>query len=44
MMIANVDEQNYSALLAAVRPGIITNEAELERLTEVVIQLVSKGI
>lgn len=44
MMIANADEQTYGALLAAVRPGIITDEAELERLTEEVNRLVTKGI
>ncbi len=43
-MIANADEQTYGALLASVRPGIITDEAELERLTEEVNRLVTKGI
>ena len=43
-MIANVDEQNYSALLVAVRPGVIHDETECERLTEEVNRLVTKGI
>jgi len=43
-MIANVDDDRYGALLATVRPGVITNDAELERLTEVVDRLVTKGI
>jgi HTH-type transcriptional regulator/antitoxin HigA len=43
-MIANVDDDRYGALLATVRPGVIANDAELERLTEVVNRLVTKGI
>jgi hypothetical protein len=43
-MIANVDEQKYGALLAAVLPGVISDDAELERLTEEVNSLVTKGI
>jgi hypothetical protein len=43
-MIANVDELKYGSLLAATRPGIITNDAELERLTAEVNRLVTKGI
>lgn len=43
-MIANVDDDRYGALLATVRPGVITNDAELERLTEVVNRLVTRGI
>jgi hypothetical protein len=27
-MIANVDDYKYGALLAAARPGVITNDAE----------------
>ena len=43
-MIANVDEHKYGALLAAARPAVISNDAELERLTEEVNCLVTKGI
>ena len=44
MMIVNVDDYKYAALLGATRPGVITNEAELERLTEEVNRLVTRGI
>ena len=43
-MIANVDEYKYGALLAATRPSVIGDDAELERLTEEVNVLVTKGI
>ncbi len=43
-MIANVDDDRYGALLATVRPGVITNDDELERLTEVVNRLVTRGV
>lgn len=43
-MIASVDDVKYANLLAATRPGIITNDAELERLTAEVNRLVTKGI
>lgn len=43
-MIANVDEHKYGSLLAATRPRIITDDAELARLTEEVNRLVTKGI
>ena len=43
-MISNVDDDNYGVLLATACPGVITNEAELERLTEVVNRLVTKGV
>ena len=43
-MIVNVDDYKYAALLGATRPGVITNDAELDRLTEKVNLLVTKGI
>ena len=43
-MIANVDEHKYGSLLAATRPRIITDDAELDRLTAEVNRLVTKGI
>jgi hypothetical protein len=43
-MIANVDEHKYGNLLAATRPGVITDDSELERLTGEVNRLVTKGI
>jgi hypothetical protein len=43
-MIANVDEYKYGALLAAARPAVITDNKELERLTEEVNRLMTKGI
>lgn len=43
-MIANVDEHKYGNLLAATRPRVITDDAELERLTQEVNRLVTKGI
>ena len=43
-MIVEVNSQKYGALLAETLPSVITNDAELDRLTEVVNQFVSKGI
>lgn len=43
-MIANVDDDKYATLLATTRPGVITDDAELNRLTEIVNRLVTKGI
>lgn len=42
-MIANAEDR-YATLLAAARPSVITDDAELERLTEEVNRLVTKGI
>lgn len=43
-MIAKLDESKYGTLLAATRPGVITDDDELERLTEEVKRLMTKGI
>lgn len=43
-MTANVDQERYGALLAATLPSVISNDDELERLTEIANQLVSKDI
>jgi HTH-type transcriptional regulator/antitoxin HigA len=43
-MTANVDEQKYGKLLMQTLPSVITSETELERLTEEVNRLMSKGI
>ena len=43
-MIVNVDETKYGSLLARARPGVIYDDSELERLTEEVNRLVTKGI
>lgn len=43
-MLANVDDYKYEALLAATRPGVITDDAELECLTEEINRLVTKSI
>lgn len=43
-MIANVDTQKYGALLAETLPAVIADDFELERLTEVVNRLATKGI
>ena len=43
-MIANVDEYKYGALLAAARPAVITDDKELERMTEEVNRLITKGV
>lgn len=43
-MIASVDEYKYGALLAAARPAVITDNKELERLTEELNRLMTKGI
>jgi hypothetical protein len=42
-MIVTFDEKKYGALLAATRPGVITDDAG-DRLTAEVNRLVSKGI
>ncbi len=42
-MIAKLDESKYGTLLAATLLGVITDDAELERLTEEVNRLVNKG-
>lgn len=43
-MIAKIDESKYGMLLAITLPGVISDDAELERLTEEVNRLVTKGI
>ena len=43
-MIVDINSQKYGALLAETLPSVITNDAELDRLTEVANQFVSKGI
>jgi hypothetical protein len=43
-MIANVDQYKYGALLAATRPAVITDDTELERLTEELNRLMTKGL
>ncbi len=43
-MIVTVDNYKYAALPGAARPGVITDEAEAERLIEEVNRLVTKGI
>lgn len=43
-MIANVDDYKYGALLAAARPAVVTDDKELERLTDEVNRLITKGI
>ncbi len=43
-MVANVDEQKYGALLAATLPGVVSDDVELEHLTEEVNRLATKGI
>jgi len=43
-MTANVDEQKYGKLLMQTLPSVITSKAELERLTEEVNRLMTKGI
>ena len=43
-MTANVDEQKYGKLLMQILPSVITSKAELERLTEEVDRLMTKGI
>ncbi len=43
-MIVNVDEKKYGQLLMQTLPSVISNDAELERLTAEVDRLISKGI
>jgi HTH-type transcriptional regulator / antitoxin HigA len=43
-MTANVNEQKYGKLLMQILPSVITSKAELERLTEEVDHLMTKGI
>jgi HTH-type transcriptional regulator / antitoxin HigA len=43
-MTANVDTKKYGLLLMQTLPSVISNERELERLTEQVDRLMTKGI
>lgn len=43
-MTANVDKRKYGLLLMETLPSAITSETELERLTEEVNRLMTKGI
>lgn len=43
-MIANVDEKKYGNLLMSVLPSAITNDEELERMTEQIDRLITKDI
>ncbi len=43
-MTANVDKTKYGLLLMQTLPAVITNDDELERMTEEVNRLVTKGI
>ena len=43
-MTANVDKTKYGLLLMETLPSVISSEAELERLTEEVDRLMTKGI
>ncbi len=43
-MTVNVDKSKYGHLLMETLPSVITNDKELERLTEVVDHLMTKGI
>ena len=43
-MTANVDEKKYGLLLMEVLPSAISSEEELERMTEQVDRLMTKGI
>lgn len=43
-MTANVDKTKYGLLLMQTLPSVITNDNELERMTEEVNRLVTKGI
>lgn len=43
-MIANVDEKKYGRLLMQTLPAVISNDDDLERLTNEVDRLMSKGI
>lgn len=43
-MTANVDRTKYGLLLMETLPSVITNEVELEQMTEEVDRLMTKGI
>ena|SRR5688572_21548670 len=43
-MTANVDEKKYGLLLMETLPSVISNEEELEKMTEQVDRLMTKGI
>ena len=43
-MITDVDENEYGKLLMQTQPAVIKNDEELERLTEEVNRLMSKGV
>lgn len=43
-MLANVDEKKYGLLLMETLPAVISSEEELERMTEQVDRLMTKGI
>ncbi len=43
-MTANLDKTKYGLLLMETLPSVISSEAELERLTEEVNRLMTKGI
>lgn len=43
-MIANVDEKKYGNLLMSVLPSVITNDEELDRLTQEIDRLITKDI
>ena len=43
-MTVNVDKSKYGHLLMETLPSVITNDEELQRLTEVVDHLMTKGI
>lgn len=43
-MTANVDKEKYGVLLLEFLPAVITNETELEKMTEEIDRLMTKGI
>jgi HTH-type transcriptional regulator/antitoxin HigA len=43
-MTVNIDKEKYGSLLASVLPSAITNDEELERLTQEVDVLITKDI
>lgn len=43
-MIASINSKRYGELLVETLPAVITDDAELERLTEVANKFVTKGI
>jgi HTH-type transcriptional regulator/antitoxin HigA len=43
-MTANVDRTKYGLLLMETLPAVISNESELERLTQEVDRLITRGI